>query len=100
MAFSKVVPRFGYPCPSRYRHSRTISAAAADAARLAAIHTGPCSRSKGCFGRSNISAMHHCRRRVSYGARITNGGKGVEREGGTPCLMVSCSIFARTNHPH
>lgn len=34
--------------------------------------------------RPNISAMHHCRRHVSYKARITNGGQGAAREEEVP----------------
>lgn len=45
--------------------------------------------------RANISAMHHCRRRVSYGARITNGGKGVERGGRRPLVSWCLVPFSR-----
>lgn len=37
-------------------------------------YTPTCSGTKDVLIEANISAMHHCRRRVSYGSRITNGG--------------------------
>lgn len=40
-------------------------------------YTSTCSgttTTKDVLVEANISAMHHCRHRVSYGSRITNGG--------------------------
>lgn len=57
-------------------------------------YTPAFSRSKDVLVEANISAMHHCRRRVSYGARITNGGEGVE-SGREPLVSWCLVPFSR-----